>query len=341
MKKLIALSLSLAIFSTQAFANSNIDVRANKTKETTKSKAIDKSKSKTISREKAEEQGQGISQRQEQGFRESERREIAKALEKLRHTGITVEVSIPTLVFMNLTNMYPNLLQRTVNDFYTVPLIQHGFVNVTRIEYFNNIAKAQQSTPYLNTQAVIDYMKTLMSITHQIKDEVKILNNEVLGLEDYEEIAKDIAKKIDVSKRKAFFPISNRCILVNDYQHFRCGSCTLDVSNVSGIPILSCSGIQVFSPNSILGYTIKATANTSYSFKEVESEIKSTEIYKAISRAVETYARKMERRGVSVNKTMLKKLLMETAIKDSKTFDLALTKMQKEEEPTELFRFLR
>ena len=340
MKKLIALSLSLAIFSTQAFAN-NIEIKTNKTKETTKSKAIDKSKSKTITKEKAEEKGIGATERQEQGFRESERREIAKALEKLRHTGIAFEVSIPTLVFMNLTNMYPELFQKTINDFYTVPLIEYGFINTTRIEYFNNIAKAQQSTPYIYTQAVIDYMQMLMSVAYQIKDEVKLLDGEILGLEDYEEIARDIAKKIDISQRKALFPINNRCILVQDYQRFRCGSCTLDVSNVSGIPMLSCSGIQVFSPNSILGYSIRATANTSYSFREVESEVKSTEIYKTISRAVETYARKMERKGVSVNKKVLKKLLMQIAIKDSKTFDLALTKMQKEEEPAELFRFLR
>ena len=317
------------------------EVKVNKSTESTKAKSTEKSKQKSITREKSKEKGFGKTIRAEKGIREAERKEISKALERLKSEGITIEVSLPTLVFMELSKKYPSVFQKTINDFYTVSLSENGIINLTRIEYLNSVAKAQTTTDYINTKAVIDYIKTLMSISSQILSHAKIINGETLGIDDFNEIAKDIAEKVNIKKKKDIFPISNRCILVSDYQHFRCGTCTLDVSNSSGIPVLSCSGIKVFSPDSLLGYSIRATANTIYSMKDVENEVKSTETYRAISNAVEKYVRRMERKGISVNKTLLKKLLLERVVKDTKGLDLILTKMKEEEQPETLFRLLR
>lgn len=338
LKEILFVFLFVFSFATQVFANS-LDV--DKTREIQKAKSIDKSKTKTESSEKSKVQGTGESERKETGRRNSEVRSISNALEKLKSNGIVIEVSIPQLVVKEISKLHPEVFDFTVNDFYTVPLAENGIVYTTRIRYLNSIAQAQQGTEYLKSNLVVSFIKRYMSIAYQIKDSIKLLDNETFGMDEYEEIVKDIVKNVDVNKNIDIFPVSDDCILYGDYQKFKCGTCVLDISNTSGIPTLLCSGVPILSQGFVMGYSIKASANTTYSFRNVESEISSTQIYKNISNAVEKYKRQMEKEGITINKTLMKKLLLQTALKDSNKFKLAIGKMNDNEKPAGIFKIIK
>jgi len=336
MKKLI---LSTLLLSSVAFAV-QMDAETQSGTDMTKQQGLEKSQQKAKTKEKAEETGTGKTSRQEKGFRQSEVKSINKALEKLKSQGITMEVSLPVLVYRELAIRYPDALNKTANDFYNTKLEDDGIVNLTTLEYMNSKGKIQQGNNDLKTEEVKDYMKILMGVAKQLLWQVKALNGQVFGMQDFEDIAKDMAKNIDINKREEVFKLGDKCIMVGDYQHIKCGICTLDMTLTTGIPILQCGGMEVFGGNTLLGYNIKATANTSLSFRDVESEIQNTETYKAISDAVENYVRNMEKKGISVNETMLKKLALEKATKDSNTLKTAINKMKQEEDPSKILGLL-
>ena len=333
----LILTLSVAVFGVET-----PNIQTNQGSEINKKKEIDKSKQKRKTHEKATERGSGRTYKSEKGLRETERKEFQKALELLNSKGITLEISIPSLVFNSLLKYHPEIFQKTVNDFYTVPISDGDFVNLTTLEYLNARAKAQSSVKEINTAEVLRYMTALINVAMQIKGRIPLYTGEILGQSDFEEISDYIARNINPFLYKRVpFRISNRCILVGSYEKIKCGSCLLDLSQTKAMPELYCGGVPVFTQTSILGYTAKATANISYSLKDVESHIRGTEAYHLISNAVEKYVKAMERKGIAVEKSILKKLLIENVVKDSKTLNLALTRMQKEEDPSRIFGLLR
>jgi len=329
-------------FSLVAYAVEAPDIRVNQGTEINKKKEIDKSKQKRKTHEKATEKGTGKTYKSEKGLKETERKEFQRALELLNSKGITVEINIPSLVFNSLLKYYPGIFQKTVNDFYTIPISDGDFVNITTLEYLNARAKAQVPVKEINTTEVLTYMTALINVAMQIKEKIPLYAGEILGQSDFEEMSDYIARSINPFLYKRLpFRLSNRCILVGSYERIKCGSCLLDLSQTKAMPELYCGGVPVFTQTSILGYMAKATANISYSLKDVESHIRGTETYQLISNTVESYVRAMERKGIAVEKSILKKFLIENAIKDSKTLDLALTKMKNEEDPAKIFGLLR
>jgi hypothetical protein len=333
----LVLTLSITVFGVEV-----PNIQTNQGSEINKKKEIDKSKQKRKTYEKATEKGSGRTYKSEKGLREAERKEFQKALELLNSKGITLEISIPSLVFSSLLKYYPDIFQKTVNDFYTVPISDGNFVNLTTLEYLNARAKAQSSVKEINTTEVLRYMTTLINVALQIKEQIPLYTGEILGQSDFEEISDFIARNIKpFLYERTPFKLSDKCILVGSYEKIKCGSCLLDLSQTKAMPELYCGGVPVFTQSNILGYTAKATANISYSLRDVESYIKGIETYQLISNTVEKYVKAMERKGVAVEKSLLKKLLIENAVKDSKTLNLALTKMQKEEDPSRIFGLLR
>jgi len=332
MIKILTLILTLPV---AVFGVETPNIQTNQGSEINKKKEINKSKQKRKTHEKATEKGSGRTYKSERGLRETERKEFQKALELLNSKGITLEISIPSLVFNSLLKYHPEIFQKTVNDFYTVPISDGDFVNLTTLEYLNARAKAQSSVKEINTAEVLKYITALINVALQIKEKIPLYTGEILGQSDFEEISDFIARNINP------FLYKRVPLKLSRYERIKCGSCLLDLSQTKAIPELYCGGVPVFTQNSILGYTDKATANISYSQKDVESHIRGTETYHLISNVVENYVKAMERKGIAVEKSILKKLLIENAVKDSKTLNLVLSKMQKEEDPSRIFGLLR
>jgi hypothetical protein len=124
----LVLTLSITVFGVEV-----PNIQTNQGSEINKKKEIDKSKQKRKTYEKATEKGSGRTYKSEKGLREAERKEFQKALELLNSKGITLEISIPSLVFSSLLKYYPDIFQKTVNDFYTVPISDGNFVNLTTL----------------------------------------------------------------------------------------------------------------------------------------------------------------------------------------------------------------
>ncbi|MDQ7056427.1 MAG: hypothetical protein Q9M89_08255 [Persephonella sp.] len=241
------------------------DIRINQGTEINKKKEIDKSKQKRKTHEKATEKGTGRTYKSEKGLKETERREFQKALELLNSKGITVEINIPSLVFNSLLKYYPDIFQRTLNDFYTIPISDGDFVNATTLEYLNARAKAQVPVKEINTTEILTYMTALINVAMQIKEKIPLYAGEILGQSDFEEISEYVARSINpFLYRRLPFRLSNRCILIGSYERIKCGSCLLDLSQTKAMPELYCGGVPVFTQTSILEHKSEYSLFSSY-----------------------------------------------------------------------------